>query len=137
MFDLRKFLMLNGLKQKELAEYLGVTQSRVSHYVKNESVPMEKLDLLLNNNKGWNTNPIKIVNDQVKLDEQPDERQDDQLEIQVDDISGFIRDVIKDYQQRLTEKDATIKELMNSVTAQNQILTGIVEKLLDERIFTK
>lgn len=130
MFDLRKFLKVNDLKQGELADFLGVNQSRISHYVKQKSVPMDKLDKLLNNQRGWDTSMIQLAENQAAYKQDYEEGS----VISISEFSGFLRDVICDYQKRLTEKDNTIKDLMGQVTAQTNILNGIVEKLIGERI---
>ena len=127
MFDFRTFLRLNGIKQNVVAEYLGVNQSRISHYIKNGSMPIERLEKLINNPYGWDTSMIDLKDG----GDTEDEEDDNIPVISVKDFADFARSVIFDYQKRLTDKDDQIKELVASVISQNKILTNTVEKMMN------
>lgn len=59
MVDLKEFRESNGLLQKELAAYLGVSVAFISAIEKGQSkLPGEKLVKLLDNDKGWNTDSL-------------------------------------------------------------------------------
>lgn len=59
MIELKQFRDLNNLKQGELANYLNVTSSFISR-VENgfNSLPKDKLTLLIENNQGWDVTPL-------------------------------------------------------------------------------
>ena len=127
MLDFDLFLRLNNLKQNTVAEYLGVNQSRISHYIKQGSMPVERLQKLINNPFGWDTSMITLK-DGKQITE--DEDYTDTKVISVADFADFTRQVIFDYQKRLTDKDEQIKELISSVITQNQILNNTIEKMM-------
>lgn len=59
MIDIRAFRRANRLKQEELAEFLGVTRAFVSMVENGTSkLPQDKLNLLLSNQKGWETSML-------------------------------------------------------------------------------
>ena len=55
----REFLKANGLKQRELASYLGITEAAVSNAVKGKSeFSKENLIKITNNSHGWDTSML-------------------------------------------------------------------------------
>lgn len=59
MIDIRAFRRANRLKQEELAEFLGVTRAFISMVENGTSkLPQDKLNLLLSNQKGWETSTL-------------------------------------------------------------------------------
>ena len=59
MIDIRAFRRANRLKQEELAEFLGVTRAFISMVENGTSkLPQDKLNLLLSNQKGWETSAL-------------------------------------------------------------------------------
>lgn len=55
------FLQTNNLTNKEVAEYLGVSPQYISQVRKGKSdLSGEKLDMLLNNNRGWDASMLSI-----------------------------------------------------------------------------
>ena len=59
MIDIRAFRRANRLKQEELAEFLGVTRAFISMVENGTSkLPQDKLNLLLSNQKGWETSML-------------------------------------------------------------------------------
>lgn len=127
MLDFDLFLRMNNLKQNTVAEYLGVNQSRISHYIKQGTMPVERLQKLINNPFGWDTSMIALK-DAEPVPE--DEDYSNTKVISVSEFADFTRQVIFDYQKRLTDKDNQIKELISSVIAQNQILNSTIEKMM-------
>lgn len=57
--EVRAFLKANGLKQRDLAYYLGVTEAAISNVVKGKSdFSNENLIKILNNPHNWNTSML-------------------------------------------------------------------------------
>jgi len=57
---IKKFLEINNLRQVELAEFLGLSESFMSQIVRGtRSMPPEKLKYLLKNGKGWDISPLQ------------------------------------------------------------------------------
>lgn len=60
MLDYKKFLKTNGLKQVELANFLGITESAISNVVKGKAnLSEENLIKILENNKGWDVSMLQ------------------------------------------------------------------------------
>lgn len=97
--DLKQFRKTNGLYQKEVAEYLGVTIGFISAVERGESkLPAAKLEQLLNNSKGWDT---------AWLEGGVSSKDLDKLKQQVKRLSGQL-DALR---KQLREKDYTIDGL--------------------------
>ncbi len=59
MIDLKAFRKDNGLSQKEVAEYLGVTRSFIGQVEAGFSkLPTDKISKLLNNTQNWVTTSL-------------------------------------------------------------------------------
>lgn len=59
MMRLKEFRELNNLLQTDIGDYLSISKSFVSQVEKGKvKLPREKFNLLLNNNKGWDTTPL-------------------------------------------------------------------------------
>ena len=57
--SLKKFIQKNNIKQKDLADYLGVGKAQISTLVNGKSaVPRKHIYRLINNNKGWDTSAL-------------------------------------------------------------------------------
>lgn len=68
----REFLQVNGLKQRELAQYLGVTEAAISNVVKGKSYfSEENLIKILKNNRGWDTSMLTSNQPEVPAEEKP------------------------------------------------------------------
>ena len=53
------FLKKNGLKQVDLARFLGITEPSVSKLVNGHSnLSKENMERLMNNDRGWDTSPL-------------------------------------------------------------------------------
>jgi transcriptional regulator with XRE-family HTH domain len=60
MLDYKKFLKTNGLKQVELANFLGITESAVSNVVKGKAnLSEENLIKILENDRGWDVSMLQ------------------------------------------------------------------------------
>ena len=67
MIDIKCFREKNGLLQKDLAEYLGVSIAFISAVEKGQSkLPGEKLTKLLDNDKGWDTDYLVSGNPRLR-----------------------------------------------------------------------
>lgn len=56
MFDIRTFREVNSIRQKDLADFLGVSVTFISNMENGLSkIPGEKLGKILDNDKGWDT----------------------------------------------------------------------------------
>lgn len=61
MFDLKQFRRVNGITQAELAKYLEVSEPFISQVESGKNkLPKDKLDRLLNNDRGWDTKTFRI-----------------------------------------------------------------------------
>lgn len=64
--DFKRFRKLNNLKQKDIADYLGVTRSFVSQVESGSSpLPDDKLEKILTNEKGWD---ISMLSSRTGMD---------------------------------------------------------------------
>lgn len=60
MSPIQEFIDVNGIKQKELAAFLGIGEPSVSKMAKGFSKPSkENLYKLLNNNRGWDVSMLR------------------------------------------------------------------------------
>lgn len=67
MIDIKSFREKNGLLQKDLAEYLGVSIAFISAVEKGQSkLPGEKLTKLLDNENGWDTDYLISGNPRLR-----------------------------------------------------------------------
>lgn len=68
----REFLQVNGLKQRELAQYLNVTEAAISNVVKGKSYfSEENLIKILKNDRGWDTSMLAGNQPEVPAEEKP------------------------------------------------------------------
>ena len=57
--EYKLFISTNGLKQKDVADYLGVTNQFISQVIQGKcNLPSSKLKALLNNDKGWDVSML-------------------------------------------------------------------------------
>lgn len=107
--DVRAFLKTNGLKQRELAYYLGVTEAAISNVVKGKSVfAEENLIKILNNPNGWDTSMLmESEPEPVQVTAQSDDYVKDRLLALLDDQSVQIKMLLG----MLKEKDEEIRQL--------------------------
>lgn len=104
----RDFLKANGLKQRELATYLEITEAAVSNVVKGKSdFSKENLIKILNNPHGWDTSMLSESQEETPAEEQ---RQPDTL----DRLFAIVEDQRKDIATLLAmmkDKDEKIEEM--------------------------
>ena len=104
----RDFLKANGLKQRELATYLEITEAAVSNVVKGKSdFSKENLIKILNNPYGWDTSMLAESQEEIPAEEQ---RQPDTL----DRLFAIVEDQRKDMATLLAmmkDKDEKIEEM--------------------------
>lgn len=104
----RDFLKANGLKQRELATYLEITEAAVSNVVKGKSdFSKENLIKILNNPHGWDTSMLSESQEEIPAEEQ---RQPDTL----DRLFAIVEDQRKDIATLLAmmkDKDEKIEEM--------------------------
>jgi len=55
MNNIIRFLRLNNLKQKDLAEFLGIAEGTISKMIKGTIGYEKHIGKILSNNKGWDT----------------------------------------------------------------------------------
>lgn len=61
MIDLKEFRKVNGLSQKDVADYLGVSRSFIGQVEAGFSkLPTDKIDKLLTNTNGWDVTCLTI-----------------------------------------------------------------------------
>jgi len=59
MANIKQFIEDNGLKQVDLAKFLGITEASVSKMVKGYTNPSkENLQKILDNDRGWDTTSL-------------------------------------------------------------------------------
>lgn len=87
MFDIRLFLSVNKLKQKEVADYLSVTETAISNAVNGKS-ELSKANLikLRQNNKGWD---ISMISDE-EIAEKPLQQFISKNSIKQNDLAKYL-----------------------------------------------
>ena len=115
----RDFLKANGLKQRELATYLEITEAAVSNVVKGKSdFSKENLIKILNNPHGWDTSMLSESQEEPPAEEQ---RQPDTLdrlfaivEDQRNDIATLLA-MMKDKDEKIEEMRRELDSLKRGV----------------------
>lgn len=124
----KQFLRANGLKQIDLAKYLGITESHVSNLCRGKSnLSEEKLAKLLENDRGWDVSMLvqggKTVGDNSGVfiagnnhltnspidNRRADPNSPDVLRTQIE----LLGELIKEKDAQIKEKDAQIKKLLD------------------------
>lgn len=115
----REFLKANNLKQRELANYLGVTEAAVSNVTKGKSYfSDENLIKIINNPYGWN---VSMLEDTKSRDSKPELVAE--YKPQLSNVEILLRDM-------LAEKEAKIdvlQERINELIEENARLKTLVE----------
>lgn len=115
----REFLKANNLKQRELANYLGVTEAAVSNVTKGKSYfSDENLIKIINNPYGWN---VSMLEDTKSRDSEPE--QVAEYKPQLSNVEILLRDM-------LAEKEAKIdvlQERINELIEENARLKTLIE----------
>lgn len=123
--DVRAFLKANGLKQRELACYLGVTEAAISNVVKGKSdFAEENLIKILNNPNGWDTSMlVESEPEPVQTTAQPDDYVKDRLLALLDDQSAQIKMLLG----MLKEKDEEIRQLREELDERKRGTAPVVD----------
>lgn len=119
--EVRAFLKANGLKQRELAHYLDVTEAAISNVVKGKSdFAEENLIKILNNPHGWDVSMLTETQDRDDVRENTVEPSD---RVMIDRLWFLIDELRKDNQTLLgmvKEKDREIKALRDELDARKR-----------------
>jgi len=70
--NINEFLYRNRLKQKDLANYLGISETSVSRYVDGGGVSSKNLEKLLSNPYGWDTSMLVSKSPIIEVKESSD-----------------------------------------------------------------
>lgn len=113
----REFLTVNHLKQRELANFLSVTEAAISNVVKGKSeFSKENLIKILNNPYGWDVSMLEESRDskpELVAEQKP----------QLSNVEILLRDM-------LAEKEAKIdalQERINELIEENARLKTLIE----------
>ena len=121
--DFKRFMFEQKIKQKALANYLGVSEGYISQIISGrKQLSEENLSKVLNNPFGWDTsilegkeeNDPKLTQPQNVVDEKPEER------TMIDRLFLLVESQRKDIEALITlvkEKDEKIDELLNELNA--------------------
>lgn len=124
MNDFQRFIEVNGLLKKDLAEYLGVSGAFITQICSGKrTLPESKLALIKANNKGWDvsmlneqalnnvTNPVIVRGNNIHSIDNRHYYSDspDVLRAQID----ILDERIKEKDAQIKEKDAQIKQLLD------------------------
>lgn len=104
----REFLKVNGLKQVEIARYLGVTEAAISNVVKGKSeFSEENLIKILTNPNGWDVSMLT-----------PDQSRDSKPELvaelkpQLSNVEILLREMLAEERARVDALQERINELI-------------------------
>jgi transcriptional regulator with XRE-family HTH domain len=104
--EVRAFLKANGLKQRELAHYLGVTEAAISNVVKGKSdFAEENLIKILNNPHGWEVSML------VTPDQEPQELKAQHIP-QLSNVEILLRDLLAEERAKIDSLQDRINELI-------------------------
>lgn len=122
----REFLQANGLKQRELAHYLGVTEAAISNVTKGKSdFSEENLIKILKNKQGWDTSMLTSNQPEVPAEEKPTsdkplleylQRKIEQLEREKEELLQE-NAVLKYENMMLTPRKGDAEDVGNSLSA--------------------
>ena len=118
--DFDKFLRVNGLRQSEIANFLGVSAPSVSNLAKGKSKPSkDNLAKLLNNDRGWDTSMLIDGNGQVAANGGVAIGKKSNFFAKSDDFADIavLRKENEMLKQQLSDKDAQIDFLKTLITA--------------------
>lgn len=105
--EVRAFLKANGLKQRELAHYLGVTEAAISNVVKGKSdFADENLIKILNNPHGWDVSMLVETPDQ-----EPQELKAQHIP-QLSNVEILLRDLLAEERAKIDSLQDRINELI-------------------------
>lgn len=81
MADIRTFIIDNGIRQVDLARFLGITPGSVSKMVKGITMPSKaNLQKMMDNDRGWDTSALSRLEEKpVKKEEVTRLREENKL----------------------------------------------------------
>ena len=95
------FLKANNLKQVEIAQYLGVSETYVSQIVKGDrKLPLAQVEKIKQNGHGWNVEALE----EYALEKQSPETADPEVAV--------LRERVRLLEKLLAEKERTIQILL-------------------------
>lgn len=116
--EVRAFLKANGLKQRELAHYLGVTEAAISNVVKGKSdFAEENLIKILNNPHGW---------DVSMLVETPDQEPQGLVAQHIPQLSN-VEILLRDLLAEERAKNDSLQDRINELIEENARLRTLLE----------
>lgn len=69
---LKKFLEINGLKQIQVAQYLGISRGHMSNSLKGDySLGPKQISKLIQNNEGWDVSMFESERRKIPLYDNP------------------------------------------------------------------
>lgn len=100
------FLRANGIRQVDLARFLGISEPSVSKMCRGFSNPSEEnLRKILNNDRGWDVAMLVDPDHACSVAERPEPEPEPES-------CGILRERIKCLERLLEEKERTIQILM-------------------------
>jgi transcriptional regulator with XRE-family HTH domain len=113
MVDLKTFRKKNGITQKELAKFLGITHGFISQVELGKSrLPEDKLEKLLNNDRGWAVDDLVEAENSINL-----QTEVERLNKTIDGLNETIRiqgETIKTQSETIAKQSETINVLIVS-----------------------
>lgn len=109
----RDFLKVNGLKQVDLARYLGITEAAVSNAVKGKSeFSPENLIKIKSNPYGWDTSMLKSDQSENPVEEKPS--------------------LVAENVPQLSNAEILLREMLAEERARNEALNEVIWELKEE-----
>ena len=117
MKDFKGFIFHNGISQKDVMEYLGVSKGYMSLVISGKKkLSEENFRKLIENPHGWDVSMLTEENAENSADENPEVRTLDRLFALVDDQRAEIKMLLS----MLREKDEKIDELRRELDARKK-----------------
>ncbi len=108
--SVREFLKANTLKQRELANFLGVTEAAISNVVKGKSFfSEENLIKILRNPHGWDVSMLTQAKTQSR-DSEPELVAE--LKPQLSNVEILLRDMLAEKEAKIDALQERINELI-------------------------
>lgn len=121
VIDLKRFMFEQNIKQKELAEYLGVSKGYISLVISGQrQLSDENLSKLINNPFGWDTSILLGASKEDVSENQPQNPTEEKPEEKgmVDKLLFLVESQRKDIEtliQIVKNKDERIEELLDEL----------------------
>lgn len=122
MNELTKFLRYNNLKQKELADYLGIAEGSVSKMLNGTIGYKKHLGKILSNTEGWDTSML-IENNSPTITAKA--TNNSTAKVSIDNSVKTVADIPPDV--------ALLKAQIDSLTEQINLLKAELQRMRDEK----